>query len=79
MARNLSGSSVPRALIRDALAKLLADQPGPVTVRDLATAVYHFLDNDRVSYSAVALELRRMAADGLARKTDAGLWVGGAS
>lgn len=75
MARNLSGRSVSRALIRDALAKLLADQTAPVSSQDLATAVYHYLNDDRVSSTAVRLELGRMASDGLARKTDAGLWV----
>lgn len=75
MARNLSGAGVSRALIREALSKLLADQTEPVSSQDLATAVYHYLDNDRVSHSGVALELQRMAGDGAARKTDAGLWV----
>ncbi len=75
MARNLSGPGVSRALVREALAKLLADQKEPVSARDLGTAVYHVLGNDRVSYSSVALALRQMQADGVARRTSDGLWV----
>lgn len=76
MARSMLGRRVPSAVIRGALTRILAAQTEPATARDLTTAVYHLTGEDRVSSEKVGIVLRRMAADGQARKTDDGLWVG---
>lgn len=60
--------------IRAALTELLTKSPGPVPVRELVTAVYHVTDDDRVSYGNVSEGLRRLAADGVVRRVDRGLW-----
>lgn len=70
------GRRVNRGAIRRALTVVLAGQTGPASVRDLVTAVYHFTGYDHVGHGNVAPELRRLAAEGKARKTAAGMWVG---
>lgn len=65
---------VSGAAIRAALTELLAKQTEPAAVRELVTAVYHVIGDDRVGYGNVTQSLRRLAKDGVVRKTDAGMW-----
>lgn len=65
---------VPGAVIRDAIATLLAKEAEPVPVWELVTAVYHVTDDDRVGYANVMLALRAMEAQGLVCRPSRGFW-----
>lgn len=68
------GRRVSGADIRAALTDLLGKSAEPVPVRELVTAVYHVIGNDRVGYGNVTQALRRLAKEGAAQKTSAGMW-----
>ena len=65
---------MPPHRVRDAVWTVLSKSSESASVRDLTTAVYYFLDDDRVGYTNVAHALRDLARDFLVERLPDGTW-----
>jgi len=65
---------MPPHRVRDAVWTVLSKSSESASVRDLTTAVYYFLDDDRVGYTNVAHALEALARDFLVERLADGTW-----